>query len=184
MIKQTSIFDFLDKQPKTSKRLVKTDLQSTGYQILDYLKTNALGCKNKVSGQHLALKFGLETTAMVRYHIKRIRVDPSIHLIIGSDNRGYWIPTEDEYLQAIQYKLNKAISEVETIVNMYPRAAKIIQAVSGYVYNKVDKSVQGQTQIPFNGWEREIINHYADKYVYADKNKLDPGVELKDDKFV
>lgn len=175
-LRQTSIYDFLDSQPKNSKRLVKTDLHTLDYQILAYLKKHALGFKNKVSGQRLAVAFGFDSTAKVRNHIKRIRVDPSIHIIIGSDNRGYWIPTEDEYLQAIKFKLNKAISEVETIVNMYPRAAKIIQAVSGYVYKKVDKSVQGQMQIKFNGWEQDMINHYAEKYMKES--------ELKDDELI
>lgn len=176
-IKQTSIFDWLDNQPKQSKRLVKSDLHTVDYKILDYLKQNALGAKNKVSGQHLAIRFGFDSTAKVRQHIKRLRVDPSIHLLIGSNNSGYWIPTEDEMLDAIKYKLNKAISEVETVINMYPRSAKIIQAVSGYVYKKVDKAPQGQLQIPFNGWEREFVNHYANKYLDEKESDI-PDDEL------
>lgn len=164
-IKQTTIYDWLEKQPKDSKRLVKNDLKTIDHEILNYLKKYALGLKNKVSGQLLATIFNFDSTNKVRYHIKRLRVDPTVSIIIGSDSKGYWIPTEDEYLQAIQFKLNKAISEVETIVNMYPRSAKIIQAVSGYVYKQVDKSVQGQEQIQFNGWENDFINKFADKYM-------------------
>ena len=164
-MKQTSIFDWLGSQPPESKRLVKSDLHSIDYMVLDYLKNNALGSNNKVTGDKLASVFGYDNTAKIRGHIKRIRVDTSVDVIIGSDNGGYWIPTEEEMLDAVMYKLNKAISEVETVIHMYPRAAKMIQAVCGYVHKKVDKTPQGQMQIQFNGWEREFINRFADKYL-------------------
>lgn len=164
-IKEFTIYDFLKEVPEGSKRLVKTDLKTLDYQILDYLKQNALGAKNKKSGKEIMRVFGFESTAKVRQHIKRLRVDPTITVIIGSDNGGYWLTLEAELHDAIQYKMSRTISEIETLINMYPRAAPMLHAIIGSMFKKVDKVSQGQMQIKFNGWENDFINYYADKYL-------------------
>lgn len=173
-MKQLSIFDVEVSQDNSnsssnsssnSKRLVKTDLKTQDYVILNYLKKYALGTKNKVSGRHLADVFGFENTAKIRQHIKRLRIDPTVDVIIGSDSGGYYIPTQEEYIGSVQLMLGKTLSQIATIVNMYPRAEKIIQAVAGYHFKRLDKAVEGQTQIQFNGWEREYIKRYADGYL-------------------
>lgn len=165
---QTSIYDFVketnSKQPR-SKRLVDNQgLTTEHYNVLNFLKRVALGSKNKVSGQDIAERFGFDNTAKVRTIIKTLRTNKSVDVKIASDSKGYWIPTEDEYIQGVQLMLSKTLSQVETIVNMYPRSEKIIQAVAHVVWKGVDKAPQGQTQIQFNGWEEETINHFAEKY--------------------
>lgn len=171
--KQTTIDDFLlpsrqdnlKRARKTSKRLVKNTMDTTSHNVLDFLKRTALTKSNRVSGQDIAERFGFDNTAQVRQNIKKIRNAPDNAVIIASDSKGYWIPTEDEYIQGVQLMLNKTLSQVETIVNMYPRSEKIIQAVAHLVWKSVDKAAQGQVQIDFNGWEEETINHFAEKYM-------------------
>lgn len=161
---QITIYDELKNVEKTSKRLVKRDLNTIHYEVLDYLKKHALGSKNKVSGHDLMLQFGLESTAQVRNIIKKLRTSPTIDVVIGSDKMGYFIPFMSEYKEAVQYKINKAKSEMITAIKMYPEAVKEFHAILGNAYNESNKAPQGQMQIKFNGWEKDI-NYFADKYV-------------------
>lgn len=169
---QTSIYDFVRdvnnktlKNGKRSRRLVDDDgLTTDHYNVLNFLKRVALGKPNTQSGRDIMNRFGYDSTAQVRTIIKTLRTNKSVDVKIASDSKGYWIPTEDEYIQGVQLMLSKTLSQVETIVNMYPRSEKIIQAVAHVVWKGVDKAPQGQTQIQFNGWEEETINHFAEKY--------------------
>ena len=165
-MKQYSIFD---EEMIVSKRLVKSDLTSLQWRLLDYLKKYALGEKNAVKGRELAYQFGLRNTAEVRTIIKKLRTSPQVQVIIGSNNRGYYIPYKDEYINSISLMLNKTLSMVETAINLFPASAEIIHKAVGYHYKKRDKGVHNQEQIRFNEWERELINRYAEKYV-EDKN--------------
>ena len=167
---QTSIYDFVkdtnSKRTPRSKRLVDNQgLTTDHYNVLNFLKRVALGKANKVSGRDIADRYGFDDTAKVRTIIKKLRIHKSVDVKIASDSKGYWIPTEDEYIQGVQLMLNKTLSQVETIVNMYPRSEKIIQAVAHLVWKSVNKAAQGQVQIDFNGWEEETINHFAEKYM-------------------
>jgi hypothetical protein len=179
MATQMSIYDFVKevknkklKSGKRSRRLVDDKgLTTDDYNVLGYLKRVALGSKNKVSGRDIAKRFGFDNTAQVRRIIKTLRTNESVHVKIGSDPKGYWIPTQQEYIESVQLMLNKTLSQIETTVNMYPRAEKIIQAVAGAVYKGIDKAAQGQVQIDFNGWEEETINHFAEKYIKRNEEK-------------
>lgn len=161
----TNIFNWLERQPKDSKRLVKNNLNTLDYQVLNYLKRKALGSQNKITGNELMLVFDLNNTSQVRKIINKLRNDPTIHVKIGSDSKGYYIPTKEEELRSIKYKMNRTIGEIETMLNMYPPAAEMLHRVIGFINKSTDKSTQGQMQIRFNDWENETINHYADKYL-------------------
>ena len=171
---QYSIYDFVKEVSKQttkngkarSKRLVDDKgLTTQDYNVLNFLKRVALGKKNIQSGTDIMERFGFDNTAQVRTIIKTLRTNKTVDVKIASSPKGYWIPTEDEYIQGVQLMLNKTLSQVETIVNMYPRSEKIIQAVAHLVWKSVDKAAQGQVQIDFNGWEEETINHFAEKYM-------------------
>ena len=175
--KQTTIDDFLSpskqdnvkRAKRTSKRLVKNTLDSTDHHVLDFLKRTALTKNNRVSGQEIADRFGFDNTAIVRQHIKKIRNSPQNDVIIASDNKGYWIPTQDEVDEGVALMIGKTLSQVETVINMYPRSAEMIHTLAGWVYKKKDKAVQGQTSIQFNGWQNGIMNKYAEKYLTEGK---------------
>lgn len=161
-----TLFDYYGEEVKESKRLVdNSNLNSNDYYVLEYLKQNGLGKKNKVSGSELQKMFGYDSTVKVRNHIKKLRNDPTVDVIIGSDNGGYYIPTQDEYFESVALMLNKTLSQVETIVKMYPRSAKMVHIVASSTYKKVDKAPLRQTQIKFNGWERDFIKRFADDYL-------------------
>ncbi len=160
-MKQYSIFD---EEMIASKRLVKNDLNNLQWLILDYLKHNALGVKNAVSGKKIAFEFGLSNTAEVRKVIKALRTSPQVQVVIGSNNRGYYIPFEDEFIDSISLTLNKTLSMIETTINLFPASAEILHKAVGYHYKKRDRANHGQRQIRFNGWEQELINRYAEKY--------------------
>ena len=172
--KQTTIDDFLSpskqdnikRAKRVSKRLVDNNgLTTEDYNVLNFLKRVALGKKNIQSGTDIMERFGFDNTAQVRTIIKTLRTNKTVDVKIASSPKGYYIPTEEEYIDGIKLMLDKTLSQVETVVNMYPRAEKIIQAVAHVIYKSVDKAPQGQMQIQFNGWENETINHFAEKYM-------------------
>ena len=177
-ITQYSIYDFVKEVKNTttkngkarSKRLLDDKgLTTQDYNVLNFLKRVALGKRNIQSGTDIMERFGFDNTAQVRAIIKTLRTNKTVDVKIASSPKGYYIPTEDEYIEGVQLMLDKTLSQVETIVNMYPRAEKIIQAVAHVIYKGVDKAPQGQTQIQFNGWENETINHFAEKYMNLKK---------------
>lgn len=179
-ITQYSIYDFVKEVKNTatkngkarSKRLVDDKgLTTQDYNVLNFLKRVALGKRNIQSGTDIMERFGFDNTAQVRAIIKTLRTNKTVDVKIASSPKGYYIPTEDEYIEGVQLMLDKTLSQVETIVNMYPRAEKIIQAVAHVIYKSVDKAPQGQTQIQFNGWENETINHFAEKYMNLNKEE-------------
>jgi len=167
-----TLFDYFSEEVKSSetkkasKRLVdNSKLNSNDYFVLDYLKENGLGKGNEVSGWKYQNMLGYNSTFKVREHIKKLRNDPTVDVIIGSNKNGYYIPTEEEYLESVALMLKKTLSQVETIVKMYPRSAKMVHIVASSTYKKVDKSAIGQTQIKFNGWERDFIKRFANDYL-------------------
>lgn len=167
---QTTIYDFFNELPKGSKKLVKTDLTTTDRQIIEFLKTNALGEENLITGQDIVNRLCLNNTAQLRKHIKRIRTDFANDIIIGSNSKGYFIPTQSEHNEAIKLMVGRVLSEIETLIHLHPSAALLIHKVSHDIYKSVDKSPQGQMQIKFNGWENDYINRYAEKYKLGEKN--------------
>src|SRR5690554_300189 len=112
---QTTIYDFFNELPKGSKRLVKTDLTTTDRQIIEFLKKNALGEENLITGQDIVNRLCLNNTAQLRKHIKRIRTDFANDIIIGSNSKGYFIPTQSEHNDAIKLMVGRVLSEIETL---------------------------------------------------------------------
>lgn len=162
------MFDWL-KQNESETKLVKNDLITLEHRLLGFLKTNALGRVNVVSGSELARQFGLESTVQVRQVIKKLRNSPTVDVKIGSCKDGYFIPTRDEYLESIQYMLKKTLSQIKTTIKMYPRATAIIHKVAHEELKTNNTAVDGQMQIKFNGWENDIIKLFADGYIDDDK---------------
>jgi biotin operon repressor len=174
MTTQITIDDILAETSHTqsrSKRLVKNTMETTTHEVLNFLKKNALTKDNRISGQKIADYFGFDNTATVRKHIRAIRNAPENDLIVASDSQGYWLPSEEEERQGIELMLYKTLSQIETIINMYPRSAMMIHTLAGWAYKKKDKAVQNQTSMKFNGWENGIMNKFADKYITKKENK-------------
>lgn len=163
-IKQFDIFDIMEKEQEQAKRLVKNDLGSLSYNILKYLKNNALGKKNQVSGKELVRVFNLNDTSQVRYHINKIRNSKNVTAKIGSDLNGYYIPTTFEYLESVKFIIEKTLSMIETSINLIPGIEEVFHIAVGYFYKKADKAVEGQAQIQFTGYERDFIRRFAERY--------------------
>lgn len=164
-MKQYSIFD---AEMQVSKRLVRNDLTSLQWRLLDYLKEYALGEENAVGGRELKYKFNLKSTAEVRKIIKTLRTSPQVNLIIGSNNKGYYIPFKDEYIKSVTMVINRALSGIETAINLMPSIESVLHKAIGYYYKKADKGSHNQEQIQFNGWE-QVINRFAEKYKGEEK---------------
>lgn len=146
------------------QRLAKNDLKSIEHRVLRFLKTSALGKKNAVSGKELMHLFDLNSTAEVRKIIKSIRTSDLSNTIVASSSKGYYIPYKDEYIEGVSLMLNRTLSMVETMIALMPASAEILHKAIGHHYKTTEKAVEGQTQMQFKGWEREVINKYAEKY--------------------
>jgi len=164
----TDLFKYQEVAAATNKKEVqapaKNDLSSLQWNILKYLKENALGKENAISGKDLAIVFNLENTSQVRYNIKKIRVSKIIDTVIGSDRQGYFIPYQDEYEKSMQLLVSKTFSMIETCIKQYPKAKDMLHKVVGYQFKTTNKAQEGQFQMQFNGWESEIINKFAGSY--------------------
>lgn len=163
-IKQFDIFDIMEKEQEQAKRLVKNDLGSLSYNVLKYLKENALGKKNQISGKELAKVFNFDNTSQVRYHINKIRNSKNVTVKIGSDLNGYYIPTTFEYLESVKFVIEKTLSMIETSINLMPEIKDTLHLAVGHFYKKADKAVEGQAQIQFTGYERDFIRRFAERY--------------------
>lgn len=166
-------YDEPKKQEKESKRLVDNDLSSLDYRVLKYLKEYALGKENAVSGETIKEYFGLGSTAEVRKIIKNIRISNVVNTIIGSNNKGYFIPYRDEFDEAVELLVDKVVSMLKTTIYTFPAIHKFLHAMIGKYYKEVDKAVEGQIQMKFLGHEREIIRKFAEKYEIEIGDELD-----------
>lgn len=150
-----------------SKRIVKNKLSTMQWEILNYLKENAIGKENAIFGVVLASEFGL-TDKMLRYHISRIREHSD--LVIGSSVKlGYYIPLQKEFKESIKYQQNRALNTLRRNAkhdhNFILKAYKILNDVA----RSLDHVSQGQLKMQFNGWENEEVNFFGDKYVKDNK---------------
>lgn len=172
-MKQLDIFEFLKENSGSGgNRLVNNNgLTSLHYRVLDYLKHNALGKENIKNSNDIIEYFYLDSSVQVRNLIRDLRTHPSVDVVIGSTVKGYYIPKQDELIEAVSYMIGKTLSQIETLVNMFPPSADAIHRVAQFFYQKADKAPQGQQQMKFNGWEKDYITRYADDYI----KKLEKG---------
>lgn len=160
-----------------SKRLVKNELRPIDWEVLKYLKKWGLGKRQAIKGQKLADLFSNHySTQEIRAIIKRLRTSPQVDVIIGSCSKGYYIPFTVEHEEAVALMLSKTLSQVETVVNMYPQGANVIYKVLNEITKSVSKVFDGQTQMQFNGWENDIIKLYAERY-QKDTNCLENKIK-------
>ncbi len=147
----------------TSKRLVKNKLNTIQWRILNYMKVFAVGEENALSGSTLAYRFDITKEAL-RKHIARIRKRQEI-IIGSSQNKGYYIPLEEEKAQALRYAENKTLSELETRVRQSPTFALKAFRKLNETLKTTDKALQGQMKMLLSGYENELVNYFGDKYL-------------------
>ena len=152
-------------------KLVKNKLSSFEWGILDYLKGNALGKRNAISGVELANEFGISIENL-RYHLVKIKKHQDV--IIGSCRKnGYYIPLEKEYKESLSYSENKALGHLRNACKQNPafilKAFKTLNELS----KTLDKAHNNQFKMQLTGFERELHNLYADKYIKEREDKIE-----------
>lgn len=165
-MKQIDMFKWLESQDKDSKRLVKNNLNSFEYRLLDYLKENCVGLDNAENGYKIGLEFGVSETK-IRYHISKLRKEQSV--IIGSHiKHGYYIPLQSEKNESLQYAQSKVLSELETRIRQNPEFILNVYKKLHEISKNIDIVVQNQISMQLNGWEKDH-NMFGDKYVKGEK---------------
>lgn len=144
-------------------RLVKNRLKTEDWNILNYLKENAIGLENAISSKLLSAHFGI-SKQMLRYRIRNIRKNQEI--VIGSNIKtGYYIPLQKEKDEALRYAENKTLSELETRIIQNPEFVLKAFKTINETLKTTDKAPQGQIKMKLSGYENEIVNYFGDKYL-------------------
>lgn len=76
------------------------------YQLYDFLKENHMGEENAISARNLSELFGVSERAL-REMISEIRESSVLQLVIGSNNKGYFVCRESEF-SAMNNRLKSA----------------------------------------------------------------------------
>jgi hypothetical protein len=171
MTTQITIDDILAESTTTqtaSKRLVKNHMTTYEWNILNHLKGNHVSRKNVISASKLSDMFNTDARQL-RTHIRRIREFQNV--IISSCQDGYYIPTEDEQKEANRTLLNHTLSQMDTVINNNPKLIGIFYKRLNEKLKTLDTATQNQIVMQFNGWERETVNYFGDKYITKKENK-------------
>jgi hypothetical protein len=173
-----NLFTVMDQQEKSSesKRLVGRNYM-TGLMGLIYTELkNHLTKDNAIKAVDLAEIFDIDTRHL-RKVIEQLRSQQNAKII--GDNNGYYIGTKEEFEEWIGMRIKRTLSSVGTTLDLNPGAKKIIF----WYLNKIKKTelVPGQTQIQFNGWEREFIRQFAEDYLKSDSIDDDEAESIQEE---
>lgn len=168
MLKETEVKPKAEVAKATTP-LVDNRLTTQQHNILNHLKNYCLGKKRAISMERLAILFGI-SDRKVREEIETIRRFRPSHVIIASDNNGYYIPLESEMDEANAMLLQRWLGSTEILLGNDPRLIKLMFWKLNEMKDKLDTPLQGQTVMQFNGWEKDI-NYYADKYLKVKDNE-------------
>jgi hypothetical protein len=118
---------------------------------------------NAIKAMDLAEIFDIDTRQL-RKVIEQLRSQQNAKII--GDNNGYYIGTKEEFEEWIGMRIKRTLTSVGTTLDLNPGAKKIIF----WYLNTIKRTelAPGQTQIQFNGWEREFIRQFAEDYLKSD----------------
>lgn len=143
-------------------KIVENKLSTRQWNVLNYLKENAVGKENAISGNLLSDKLNMSRT-MLRQNISSIRKKQEI--IIGSDTQvGYYIPLQKELKDALRYGESKTLSHLKSSINQNPSFALKVFKMTHEWLKQAPKELQDQVKMKFNGWETDTVNYVGDKY--------------------
>jgi hypothetical protein len=143
-------------------RLVKSKMNTFDWELRRFLLENCLGEENGVVQIDLAEYYGVKVTT-IRASLKKIKTLTDTK--IGMIGRLVFIPrTFDELVRGMRYSVSKTKSHMESDIMQNPSLAGYYHAMISKYYKKANKAPQGQLQIKFNGWERDSIDYYGERY--------------------
>jgi len=161
MEKQLTIDDFLNEKT-TSKRLVKERLHTLEHVVLKDLKTYHVSKKNAVNMSKLAYRYDVSDRDM-RTIIKHLRTYQDV--MVSSCSNGYYIPLESEQDTANQMIISRALSSLDTMIDINNKYILIAYKHLNERLKTLDTATQNQMKMQFNGWERDTVNRFGDKYI-------------------
>jgi hypothetical protein len=170
MTTQLTIDDIFTETEVATKTtpLVVNKLTTIEWNIVNYLKANHVSRANAISAEKLSELFSGMDERQLRKHVARIREHQNV--IVSSCGQGYYIPTIDEQRDANRTLVKHALSEIDTVLNNNPKLIGIFYKHLNEKVKTLDMATQNQLKMQFNGWEREVVNYFGDKYV-ATKDK-------------
>lgn len=124
--------------------------------VLDYLKENAVGKENAITGANIAWELNT-TSANIRYKIKKLRV--SQDLVIGATSKGYYIPRESEHKQAVSYSENKVLSHIETTLKQRPAFILTLYKALNEYKKSLPEAVNKQLKFNEQGDIVEVVRY-------------------------
>lgn len=122
------------------------------YQLYDFLKENHMGEENAISARNLSKLFGVSERAL-RDLISEIRESSVLQLVIGSNNKGYFVCRENEF-SAMNNRLKAAAFSI----------LKVAYA------NEKKAAKDGQMRVRFGKYAKDTFEAFAkDEKVKSEK---------------
>lgn len=144
-------------------RLVKKDYMHTiEWEVYNELKTH-LTKTQSISAPDLAYMFGINIRSL-RDIIATLRTKQNAKII--GDSNGYYIGTEQEFEEYMKARIKRSLTSLKTTLDLDPRVKSLVYWFLNRYENK--GIAKGQTQVQFNGWEREMIRQFADDFGFEE----------------
>jgi hypothetical protein len=153
--------DLFEYQAEQSKRLVPQNYMSNlEWETYNFLTMYCLGKENAISMNELSEKLVIGDKQL-RDIVANLRAKQNAK-IVGDDN-GYYIASKEEFETYITSRLKRTLSSIKTTLDLDPSVKNIIY---WFLNNYENEGVtDGQTQMKFNGWERDFIRKYKEDYM-------------------
>jgi len=143
-------------------RIVKNRLTTEEWNIYSFLKENCLGEQNAIHMKDLAVVANM-SERKVRQSISNITVYKPGYTIIAANNKGYYIPTEEERKNANGMLKSRVKGAIERMIANDPEQVNWLYGYITDIKHRYDNPPQNQMKLPLNG-KAEDVNYTADKY--------------------
>lgn len=143
-------------------RIVKNRLTTEEWNIYSFLKENCLGEQNAIHMKDLAVVANM-SERKVRQSISNITVYKPGYTIIAANNKGYYIPTEEERKHANGMLKSRVKGAIERMIANDPEQVNWLYGYITDIKHRYDSPPQNQMKLPLNG-KAEDVNYTADKY--------------------
>ena len=159
MTEQLNIFDEQYQKPLPTRLVDKHYMHNLEWGVYEELKLH-LTKDYAIKACELAELFET-TTRQLRDVISTLRSKQNAKII--GDSNGYYIGSELEFEQFMNPRTKRTMSSMKTTLDLDPNRIKLFY----WLLNQYDKTgiLKGQTQLQFNGWEREFIRQFAEDYM-------------------
>jgi hypothetical protein len=137
-------------------KLVDKKLSTLHWEVYNYLKENHMGKDNKIGMFELSENL-IISDRRLRLIIKDIIESQEVKTVIGSDQNGYYVASNEQELgEAIAMIKSRLKGTLKRYFASTPNDRKWLYNYLRELEQEYDTAPQGQTVAQFNGTEKDI----------------------------